>query len=132
MHSCHATSAAQEALDALIIKYPPRQLAIASTSAKPMPPPDGPATQDIPLPDAATTAPVEMEGWKTVEGKATQRKKKNEEAGKKWVKEMGDKPPKTKNGGRGKNSHQPQPNNTSAKRTWADVTRTEALMSRLC
>jgi hypothetical protein len=35
MHSRHATSTAQEALDALMIKYPPCQLAIASTSAKP-------------------------------------------------------------------------------------------------
>jgi hypothetical protein len=101
MHSRHATSATQEALDALMIKYPPRQLAITSTSAKSTPPPDGPATQDTPLPDAPTTAPVETEGWKTVEGKATQRKKKNEEAGKKWAKEMNDKPPITKNGGRG-------------------------------
>jgi hypothetical protein len=121
MHSRHATSAAQEALDALMIKYPPRQLAITSTSAKSTPPPDGPATQDTPLPDAPTTAPVETEGWKTVEGKATQRKKKNEEAGKKRAKEMNDKPPITKNGGRGKNSHQPRHNDTSNKKTWADV-----------
>jgi hypothetical protein len=75
MHSRHATSAAQEALDALIIKYPPRQLAIASTSTMHTPPPGGPATQDTPLPNAPTTAPVETEGWKTVHGKATQRKK---------------------------------------------------------
>jgi hypothetical protein len=33
-----------------------------------------------------------MEGWKTVEGKATQRKKKNEEVDRKWAKEMSDKP----------------------------------------
>jgi hypothetical protein len=121
MHSHHATSAAQEALDALMIKYPPRQLAIVSTSTKPTPPPSGPAMQDTPLPNAPSTAPVETDGWKTVEGKATQRKKQNEEAGKKRVKEMSDKPPMTKNGRRGKNSHQPQPTNTSAKKTWADV-----------
>jgi hypothetical protein len=121
IHSRHATSAAQEALDALMIKYPPRQLAIASTSANSTPSPASPETQDTPLPDAPATAPVETEGWKTVEGKAIQRKKKNEEADKKRAKEMNNKPPMTKNGGRGKNSHQPQPNTTSTKKTWADV-----------
>jgi hypothetical protein len=50
-----------------------------------------------------------------------QRKKKNAEADKKWAKEISDKPPTTKNGGRGKNSHQPRPTNTSAKKTWPDV-----------
>jgi hypothetical protein len=71
MHSCHATSAAQEALDALIIKYPLHQLVIDSTSVKPTPPPGGPATQDTPLPDAPATAPAETDGWETVEGKST-------------------------------------------------------------
>jgi hypothetical protein len=84
-------------------------------------PPGGLATQDIPLPNAPATAPMETEGWKTVEGKATQRKKKNEDAGKTWAMEMSDKPPMTKNGGQGKNSHQPQTNNTSAKKTCVDV-----------
>jgi hypothetical protein len=50
---------------------------------------------------------VETDGWKIVVGKDMQRKKQNEEAGKKWAMEMSDKPPTTKNGGRGKNSHQP-------------------------
>jgi hypothetical protein len=121
MHSHDATSTTQEALDALMIKYPPRQLTITSTPAKTTPPPGGPATQDTPLPDAAATAPVETEGWKTLEGKAAQRKKQNEEAGKKRATEMHNKPPMMKNGGRGKNTHQPRPNNTSAKKTWADV-----------
>jgi hypothetical protein len=106
MHSHHATSAAQEALDALMIKYPPHQLAIASTSMKPPPSPTGPETQVTPLPDASMTAPMEMDGWKTVQGKATQRKKKNKEVDKKWTKETSDKPPTMKNGGWGKNSHQ--------------------------
>jgi hypothetical protein len=64
---------------------------------------------------------VETEGWKTVEGKATHRKKKNEEADRKWVEEKSNKPPTTKNGGWGKNSYQPQLNNTSAMTIWADV-----------
>jgi hypothetical protein len=81
MHSRHATSAAQEALHALRMKFPPRRLTIVSTSTKPTPPPSGlatqdtplpnapttarvgPATQDTPLPDAPTTAPVETDSW---------------------------------------------------------------------
>jgi hypothetical protein len=63
------------------------------------------------------------DGWKTVEGKATQRKKKNENTDKKWMTETSDKPPTLKNGGRGKNAHQPGANTTSTKKTWADVIR---------
>jgi hypothetical protein len=126
-HSRHATSAAQEALDVLMIKYPLCQLAIDSTSAKPTPPPGGSATQDTPLPDAPATAPVATEDWKTVEGKATQRKKRNEEEDKKRAKEISDKPLMTKNGGQGKNSHQPRPTNTSAKKTWVDVVKNGAI-----
>jgi hypothetical protein len=54
-----------------------------------------------------------------VEGKAIHRKKRTEEAGKKWVMERSDKPLMTKNSGRGKNSHQLQLNSTSTKKTWA-------------
>jgi hypothetical protein len=117
MHSHHATSATQEALDALLIKFPPRPLAITSTSTELTPLPDGPATHDTPLPNAPATAPVEMEGWRTVEGKATQRKKMNAEADKKKAKDMCDKTPMTKNSGWGKNSHQPRPNTTSSTKT---------------
>jgi hypothetical protein len=56
-----------------------------------------------------------------VQGKATQRKKKNAEADKKRATETSNKTPMTKNGRQGKNSHQPRPNKTSAKKTWADV-----------
>jgi hypothetical protein len=107
MHSRHAISAAQEALDTLRIKFPPCRLTIASTSAQPTPPPGSPATQDTPLPDAPTTAPVESEGWTTVEGKATQRKKRSEAAGKQRATETSDRPTMIKNGGWGKNTHQP-------------------------
>jgi hypothetical protein len=117
MHSCHTTTTTQEALDSLMIKYPPHQLATATTSVTPTPPPDGPTTQDTPLPDAPATALVEKEGWKTMEGKAMQRKKKNEEVGKKQVEEMSNKPRATKNSGRGKNSYQPRPKTTSAEKT---------------
>jgi hypothetical protein len=72
MHSQHVTSAAQDALDALMRKYPPCPLAITSTEATTDPLPDSPAAQDTTLPDApTTTAPVENDGWMTVEGKAT-------------------------------------------------------------
>jgi hypothetical protein len=52
------------------------------------------------------TALVEMEGWKTAEGKATQKKKKSAAADKKRVKEMHDNTPMMKNSGWGKNSYQ--------------------------
>jgi hypothetical protein len=71
MYSQHATSAAQDALNALLTKYPPHPLAITSTEATAIPPPDSPTVQDTTLHDApTTTAPAENDGWKTVEGKA--------------------------------------------------------------
>jgi hypothetical protein len=62
-----------------------------------------------------------------VEGKVTKRKKRTEETSKKWATETSDKPPMTKNGGRGKNSHQPQLTNTSVKKTWADVVKSRGI-----
>jgi hypothetical protein len=88
MHSQHATSAAQDALDALMRKYPPRPLAITSTEAVTDALPDGDAIQDTTLPDApTTTAPAEKDGWKTVEGKAVQQKRRNDKADNKWATE---------------------------------------------
>jgi hypothetical protein len=122
MHSQHATSAAQDALDALMRKYPPRPLAITSTEATTDPLPNGTAVQDMTLPDApTTTAPVEGSGWKTVEGKATQKKRRNEKADNKGTAIAANNTPTTKNGGRGKNTHQPRMNTPSAKKTWAEV-----------
>jgi hypothetical protein len=122
MHSQHATSAAQDALDALMRKYPPRPLAITSTEATTDPLPDSNAVQDTTLPDApTTTAPAEKDGWKTVEGKAAQKKRRNKKADNKQVTDTSNKPPTTKTGGRGKNSHQLRTTNTSAKKTWAEV-----------
>jgi hypothetical protein len=66
---------------------------------KPTPPPSSPATQDAPPTDATTTALLETEGWKTVEGKSMHRKKRTEEVGKKYMTEISNKPPITKNGG---------------------------------
>jgi hypothetical protein len=64
---------------------------------------------------------VESNGWKTVEGKATQKKRSNEKADNKWTATASNKTPTTKNGGRGKNTHQPRMNTPSAKKTWAEV-----------
>jgi hypothetical protein len=122
MHSKHMTSAAQDALDALIIKYPPCPLAITSTEVTTDPLPDSPSVQDTTLPDApTTTAPTENDGWKTVEGKATLRKRRNEKADNKWALTIANNTPTTKNGGRGKKNHQPRMNTPSAKKTWAEV-----------
>jgi hypothetical protein len=122
MHSQHATSAAQDALDALMHKYPPQPLAITSTQATIDPLPNSHAVQDTTLPDAATTtAPAEKDGWKTVEGKAAQKKRRNEKANNQRVVTTASNTPKTKNDGRGKNTHQPKPTTPSAKKTWAEV-----------
>jgi hypothetical protein len=121
MHSKHATSATQDALDAVMIKYPPRPLAITSTEATTDPLPDSPAAQDPALPDTpTTTAPVENEGWKTVEGKAKQKKRRNDKADNKWAATTANNTPTTKNGRRGKNTHQPRTNTTSARKTWTE------------
>jgi hypothetical protein len=121
MHSKHVTSTALEALDALMIKYPPRQLAITSTEETTNPLPESSASQDTTLPGAPTTAPAENEGWMTVEGKATQRKKRNEKADSKWAAITASNTPTTKTGRMGKNTHQPPMNTPSAKKTWAEV-----------
>jgi hypothetical protein len=122
MHSKHATSAAKDALDALMIKYPPRPIAITSTEVTTDPLPDSPTAQDTALPDApSTTAPVENDGWKTVEGKATQKKRRNDKADNKWAATTANNTPTMKNGGWGKNTYQPRTNTPSAKKTWAEV-----------
>jgi hypothetical protein len=122
MHSKHATSAGQDALDALMIMYPPRPLTITSTEVITDPLPDSPTVQDTTLPDAPTTmAPAENDRWKTVEGKATQRKRRNDKADNKRAATTANNTPATKNGGRGKNTHQPRTNPPSTKKTWSEV-----------
>jgi hypothetical protein len=118
MHSQHATSAAQDVLDALMRKYPLCPLAITSTEVLINPLPDSNAVQDTTLPDApTTTAPAEKDGWKTVAGKAVQKKRRNEKADNKWAATTANNTLTTKNGRRGKNTHQPQMNTPSAKKT---------------
>jgi hypothetical protein len=122
MHSQHATSAAQDALDALIRKYPPCPLAITSTDVTTEPLPDSNAAQDTSLPDApTTTALAAKDRWKTVEGKEARKKRRNEKADNKLAATTASKTPKTMTGGRGKNTHQPRMNTPSAKKTWAEV-----------
>jgi hypothetical protein len=122
MHSKHATSTAQDALDALMMKYPPRPLVITSTEAITNHPPDSPAVQDTTLPDApTTTAPEENDGWKTVEGKATQKKIRNDKDDNKRATTTTNNTATMKNGGRGKHNHQPRTHTPSVKKTWAEV-----------
>jgi hypothetical protein len=59
-----------------------------------------------------------------VEGKATERKRKNVVADKTRAMETNGKPPMTQNGGQGNKSHQLTKTNTPVKKTWADVIRT--------
>jgi hypothetical protein len=71
---------------------------------------------------------VETKGWRTVEGKATQRKRKNETVDKTCMMEIDGKPLMMQNGGWGKKSHQLMKTNaTSTKKTWADVIRTSGI-----
>jgi hypothetical protein len=122
MHSQHVTSAAQDALDALMRKYPPCPLAITSTEVTTDPLPNSTTVQDMTLPDApTTTAPAEKDGWKTMEGKEARKKRRNEKADNKPAATTASTTPKTKTGGRGKNTHQPKPTTPSAKKTWAEV-----------
>jgi hypothetical protein len=102
------TSATQDALDAVICKYPACPLALTSTEAKTDPLPDSTTIQDTTLPDTpTTTALVESGRWKTVEGKAMQKKRRNDKADNKWAAMTVNNTPTMKTGGRGKNTHQP-------------------------
>jgi hypothetical protein len=131
MHSQHATSATQDALDALMRKYPPRPLVTTSTEATTDPLPNSHAVQDTTLPDApTTTAPAEKDGWKTVEGKAAQKKRRNGKADNKWAATTANYTLKTTNGGRGKNTYQPRMNTPSAKKTWAEVVKSGGINVR--
>jgi hypothetical protein len=122
------TSAAQDTLDTLMRKYPPCPLAITSTEATTDPRPDSNVVQDTTLPGApTTTAPGDKDGWKTVEGKGTQKKRRNDKADNKWATTTANHTPKTTNAGRGKKTHQPRTNTASAKRTWAEVIKSGAI-----
>jgi hypothetical protein len=89
-------------------KYPPCPLVITSTEAKTDPRPDSTTVQDMTLPNTpTTTAPVESGRWKTVEGKAMQKKRRNNKADNKWAAMTANNTLTMKTGGRGKNTHQP-------------------------
>ncbi|KAI5812608.1 hypothetical protein BZA77DRAFT_359002 [Pyronema omphalodes] len=120
MHSEHATTAAQDKLDALKLTSPLPLLAIMWTEATPEPHPDSSSAQDTPLPDAPSTAPAETNRWKTVEAKATQKKKMKAKETRSTA-AIPKQTPTTKNGGRGKNTHQPRQTTLSARKTWAEV-----------
>jgi hypothetical protein len=126
MHSKHVTTTAQDMLDALKFTSPLPPLAITLSKAMPNPLPDSSAAQDTLLPNAPSAAPAASEGWKTVEGKATQKKKKK-------AMEMTtlatttSKTPTMKNGGRGKTTHQPKWTTPSVKKTWAEVIKSRGI-----
>jgi hypothetical protein len=60
---------------------------------------------------------VEKDGWKTMEGKEAQKKRRNEKADNKPAATTMSNTPKTKTGGRGKNTYQPKLTTPSAKKT---------------
>jgi hypothetical protein len=57
---------------------------------------------------------METEGWRTVEGKATQRKRKNKTVDKTHMMERNGKPLMIQNSGWGKKSHQPMKTSTNS------------------
>jgi hypothetical protein len=115
MHSCHATTATQEELDALANKSFPRSLTTMPTATvQPtpktyavQPTPKTFAEPDVPLPDAPAATPVATEEWRIATGKATRRKAKAAEAKQKRTATARDETPNKTNGGRGKKAHQP-------------------------
>jgi hypothetical protein len=118
MHSQHVTTTAQDALDALMHKYPPCPLTITSTEVMTNPLPDSKAAQDTTLPNTpTTTTPAAKDGWKTMEAKEAWKKRRNERADNEPAVTTMSNTPKTKTGGRGKNTHQPKPITPSAKNT---------------
>jgi hypothetical protein len=56
-----------------------------------------------------------------MKGKAAQKKRRNEKADNEWAASTTSNTPKTRNGRRGKDTHQPKPTTPSAKKTWAEV-----------
>jgi hypothetical protein len=122
MQSQYTTSAAQDALNTLMCKYPPCPLTITLTEVITDPLPDSNTIQDTTLPNApTTTAPVEKDGWKTMMGKAVQKKRRNNKADNERVATTTSNTPKTKNSRRGKDTYQLKPTTPSAKKTWAEV-----------
>jgi hypothetical protein len=122
MHLQHATSTTQDALDALICKYPPRPLVITATEVMTDPLPNSSAAQAITLPHTpTTTAPAVKDRWKTMEGKEAQKKRRNEKADNRPAATTANSTPKMKTSRQGKNTHQPKLTTPSAKKTWAEV-----------
>jgi hypothetical protein len=61
------------------------------------------------------------DGWKTMEGKEAQKKRRNKKADNRPAVTTASTTPKTKTGGRGKNTHQLKLTTPSAKKTWAEA-----------
>jgi hypothetical protein len=70
---------------------------------------------------------VENDRWKTVEGKAMTKKRRNNKADNKPAATTVNNTPTMKTGGRGKNTHQPRTNTPSTKKTWADVVKSRGI-----
>jgi hypothetical protein len=68
--------------------------------------PNSYAIQDTTLPDApTTTAPADKDRWKTMEGKAAQKKSRNDKANNKCATTTTNHTPKIINSRRGTNTH---------------------------
>jgi hypothetical protein len=110
MHSHHASTAAQDALDMLIPQCAPCWNAILLTIELP-PPLTTNAEPNVPLPNMTSAALVAMEEWRTMTSKAMQWKMKAADANKRSTAEAGANTPTIQNGRWGKKSYQPTKNN---------------------
>jgi hypothetical protein len=122
MHSRHATTAAQEVLDALALRSSPSPVTQTQTEAT-NPSPTTTAEPNTPPTDVSTAAPDATTEWKIVKGKRAKRKSKGTGSGLQRTAEPRDKTPTKQNGARGKKPHQPIAKHHRGSKSWADVVR---------
>ncbi|KAI5821470.1 hypothetical protein BZA77DRAFT_348666 [Pyronema omphalodes] len=123
MHSRHATTAAQEVLDALSgssSSSPVIQQIIKASDSEP----NSNTKPDTTPSNVGNAAPESTDKWRIVEGKRARRKKKATGSGpRQQTVQQNENPPKQQNGARGKKQHQPIMKHHSGNKTWADVVR---------
>jgi hypothetical protein len=122
MHSQHAATAAQDALDTRTRQCAPCPTAEPLTIAPPRTPTTN-AEPDAPLPDETAAAPEAKKGWRTATSNATRRKMKAAKADNTRTETAREKTPTKQNGERVKKNHQPMTKNYRDAKTWADVVR---------
>jgi hypothetical protein len=122
MHSRHAATAAQDALDAHTWQCAPYLTTQPLTTIPPHTLTMN-AEPDVPLSDETAAAPEAKKGWWTATSKATQWKMKAAKADNTRTETVHEKTPMKQNGERVNKNHQPMMKNYHDTKTWADVVR---------